>query len=62
MTLSPESAQEFSDARRRAFIEEWLNFVKGRPKDLLAFEEVRQNLRLHNAAYKGLQEIELVFC
>jgi hypothetical protein len=59
MTLTPESGQEFSRARQRAFFEQWLNFVKGQPKDLLAFEEIKQNLRLHNAAYKGLQEIEL---
>ena len=57
--LTPESAREFSDARKQAFIEEWLNLFTGRPNDLLSFEEVRQNLRLQDAAYKGLQEIEL---
>lgn len=57
--LTSESAQEFTQARQQAFIEEWLNFFKGRPNDLLSFEEVKQNLRLQNSAYKGLQTIEL---
>jgi len=57
--LTPESAKEFASARQHAFIEEWFNFFTGRPNDLLSFEEVRQNLRLQDSAYKGLQEIEL---
>jgi hypothetical protein len=57
--LTPESAKEFEDARKQAFIEEWLNFFTGRPNDLLSFEEVRQNLRLQDSAYKGLHEIEV---
>jgi len=57
--LSPSSASEFSAARRKAFIEEWLRFFTGRPNDLLSFEEVKQNLRLQDSAYKGLQDIEL---
>lgn len=57
--LTQESNLEFSKARQRAFIEEWLSFFTGRPNDLLSFEEVRQTLRLQDSAYKGLQEIEL---
>ncbi len=59
MSLTPQSAQEFSDARRRAFIEKWFGFFQSRPKDLLSFEEVRRSLRLFDSSYKGLQEIEL---
>ncbi len=58
-TLTATSAQEFNSARQQAFIEEWLNFFTGRPNDLLSFEEVKQNLRLQDSAYKGLQEIDL---
>jgi hypothetical protein len=36
-----------------------LSFITGRPSDLLPFEEVRQNLRLQDSTYKGLQEIEV---
>jgi hypothetical protein len=59
ISLTPESAKEFADARRQAFIEGWFNFFTGRPNDLLSFEEVRQNLRLQDSAYKGLQEVEV---
>jgi hypothetical protein len=57
--LSPETGFEFSAVRWRAFIEEWLTFFTGRTNELLSFEEVRQNLRLQDSSYKGLQEIEL---
>ena len=57
--LTAESAKEFTSARHQAFIEEWLSRFTGRHADLLSFEEVKQNLRLQDAAYKGLQEIEL---
>jgi len=59
LTLTAESAKEFSEARRQAALEGWLNFFTGRPNDLLSFEEVRQNLKLQDSAYKGLHEIEL---
>lgn len=57
--LTQESATEFTSARQHAFIEEWLSRFTGRHADLLSFEEVKQNLRLQDASYKGLQEIEL---
>lgn len=57
--LTSESASEFTSARQHAFIEEWLSRFTGRHADLLSFEEVKQNLRLQDASYKGLQEIEL---
>ncbi len=57
--LTPESNEEFSKLRQRAFIEEWLSFFTGRSNHLLPFEEVRQSLQLQDAAYKGLREIEL---
>ncbi|HMQ53264.1 MAG TPA: hypothetical protein PKE64_26200 [Anaerolineae bacterium] len=57
--LTAESANEFLNARQKAFIEDWVNFFTGRPNDLLSFEEVKQNLRLQDSSYKGLQEVEL---
>lgn len=57
--LTSQSHKEFSDARQKAFIEEWLSFFTGRSKDLLSFEDVRRQLRLRDSSYKGLQEIEL---
>ena len=57
--LTPQSNIEFSNARQRAFIEEGLSFFTGRSNSLLSFEEVRQELRLQDSSYRGLQEIEL---
>ncbi|MCB0209730.1 MAG: hypothetical protein KDJ52_10385 [Anaerolineae bacterium] len=57
--LTPESARDFASARQQALIEEWINFFTGRPNDLLSFEEIKQNLRLQDSAYRGLQEVEL---
>ena len=58
-TLTAESYKEYSTARQRALIEEWLSAFTGRTSDLLSFEEVKQNLMLRDSTYKGLQEIEL---
>ena len=57
--LTPQSSQEFTKARRQAFIEEWFSFFTGRSNDLLSFEEVKENLKLQDSSYKGLQNIEL---
>jgi hypothetical protein len=59
LEFTSESAQEFSSARQKAFIEEWFSAFTGRHADLLSFEEVKQNLRLQDSSYKGLQVIEL---
>ena len=53
------SLHDFDRARRRAFIQQVLGLVTGRPPDLLPFGEVRQRLRLENPHYKGLQEVPL---
>lgn len=58
-THSQQTTIEFNAARRKAFREEMLSYVTGRPNDLLPFEEVRQSLRLQDSTYKGLHEIEL---
>ncbi len=58
-TFEELTKKEFGAVRRKAFLEEMLNFITGRPNELLAFEEVRQSLRLQDSTYKGLQEIEL---
>jgi hypothetical protein len=57
--LSPQSGNEFTTARQRASIEEWLSAFTGKSSDLLSFEEVKEKLQLHDSTYKGLQEIEL---
>ncbi len=57
--LTPQSNHKFTAARKRAFIEEWLNYFRRRPNNLLSFDEVKQRAKLKNSAYKGRHEIEL---
>ncbi len=57
--LSTQSKTEFSTARNKAFIEEWLSAFNGKTADLLSFDAVKDILHLHDSSYKGLQEIEL---
>ena len=57
--LTTQSKSEFTTARQRAFIEEWLSAFTGKSSELLSFVEVEQNLHLQDSSYKGLQEIEL---
>lgn len=57
--LTAQSNTEFTSARQKAFIEEWLSAFTGKNSDLLSFEEVKERLSLHDSTYKGLQEIEL---
>ncbi len=59
MSTIAQTTTEYNAARRKAFVEEMLSHVTGRPSDLLPFEEVRQSLRLQDSTYKGLHEIEL---
>lgn len=49
----------FQGARMRGFWTELLNLVRGKPAELLSFEDVRTRLRLREEDYKGLQEIPL---
>ncbi len=51
--------QSFARARRRAFIENVMGQLSGRPTDLLPFEEVREKLGLQSSGQRGLHEIPL---
>jgi len=57
--LTAQSNRDFTLARQRAFIEDWLTYLRGRSNALLSFDEVQQNLHLKDSAYKGLQDIEV---
>ena len=50
---------DFRDARRRAALQDVLARVRGRPSDLLSFEETKKALKGQSAVYRGLQEIAL---
>jgi hypothetical protein len=48
---------DFVAARRKAFWNEVVSFLSGRSNKLLAWEEVRQKLRVRGQIYRGLQAV-----
>lgn len=68
-TLMPEDATEsanfmegvsaFQSARVRAFWDDVLALVRGKPAELLSFEDIRARLRLREENYRGLQDVPL---
>ncbi len=59
MAPHPDSLLDFDRARRKALIQDVLGLITGEPADLLPFEEVRRQLRLHNSHFIGLHEVPL---
>lgn len=49
----------FGQAQFKGGWAKWVNRVKGRPNDLLSFQDVKDTMRLYNRIDKGLQYIEL---
>lgn len=49
----------FQSARMRAFWNEVLSLVRGKPAELLSFEDIRARLRLREESYMGLQDVPL---
>lgn len=54
-----EGMSKFSGAHSRAFWKDMLDHLRGKPAELLSFEEIKQRLRLREESYKGLQEVPL---
>ncbi|MGZ5476856.1 MAG: hypothetical protein ACXW29_11735, partial [Thermoanaerobaculia bacterium] len=50
---------EFDEARRAALISDLLRLLRGLPRDLLRFDNVREKLRLRSVAERGIQEVPL---
>ena len=57
--IKVEAQRDWERARQAAFFEDLLGMFSAKPGDLLAFEDVRKNLRLGQKDYLGLQEIPL---
>lgn len=53
------TAHDFEQARRRAFMQDLLSYIRYEPVDLLPFETVREKLHLGHKSYLGLQEVPL---
>lgn len=54
-----EGMNKFSGARSRAFWKEMFNLLRGKPVELLSFDDIRQRLRLREESYKGVQDVPL---
>ncbi len=54
-----EGMNAFQNARLRAFWDDALALVRGKPAELLSFEDIRTRLRLREENYRGLQEVPL---
>jgi len=54
-----EGINAFQSARSRAFWKEIIGLLRGKPAELLSFEEIKARLRLREESYRGLQEVPL---
>jgi hypothetical protein len=54
-----EGKSKFQGARSRAFWKEIINHLRGKPAELLSFEDIKQKLRLREESYRGLQDVPL---
>lgn len=54
-----KGALEYENAAVRAFWQEIFGHLRGKPAQLLSFEDVRTRLRLREELYRGLQDIPL---
>lgn len=54
-----EGVNKFQGVRAQAFWQEMLSLLRGKPAELLSFDDVKARLRLHEESYKGLQDIPL---
>lgn len=54
-----EGVSAFQSARLHAFWDDVLALVRGKPAELLSFEDIRARLRLREENYRGLQEVPL---
>lgn len=54
-----EGLSRFQGARARAFWQEMINHLRGKPVELLSFEDIRERLRLREESYHGLQDVPL---
>jgi hypothetical protein len=52
-----EGVSQFNSARVRAFWQEMISHLRGKPAELLSFEDIRARLRLREESYRGLQDV-----
>ncbi len=54
-----EGLDAFTRAKRAAFFQEIIGHVRGKPTELLSFEDIRARLRLNIENYRGVQDVPL---
>jgi len=54
-----QGISKFQSARASAFWEEVIALLRGKPAELMSYEDIRARLRLSEESYKGLQNIEV---
>lgn len=54
-----EGINVFQGARRKAFWQEVIGLLRGKPAELLSFDDIKTRLRLREESYKGLQDVPL---
>jgi hypothetical protein len=59
MTVSYGIMFDFDDARRSALTVDLMRTLRGQPRDLLPFDEVRTKLRLRHTIDRGVEEVPL---
>lgn len=57
--LESQARDDFSRARRKAFLQAISDVLARRPNDLVPFNEVRSRLNIRGSAYRGLQHVPL---
>lgn len=54
-----EGINAFQSARARAFWQDVIGLLRGKPAELLSFDDIKARLRLREESYKGLQNVPL---
>lgn len=54
-----EGLSAFQSARQRAFWSDLFSLIRGKPAELLSFDDIKQRLRLREESYLGLQQVPL---
>jgi regulator of sigma D len=54
-----EGLNVFQSARMRGFWDEMINLLRGKPAELLSFDDIKARLRLREESYRGLQDVPL---
>jgi hypothetical protein len=57
--LFARSMADYGRARAKAFFNDLLAYIRGRPNDLISFEEVKEKLRIGGPIYRGVRPVPL---